>query len=72
VLTEAAVRGARDDLRGLKENVIIGKLIPVGTGFEERQRRLAAGEVSAPTLRMQSLLSMGGDGSGDEIEAEAA
>ena len=39
VLTEAAVRGSRDNLRGLKENVIIGKLIPVGTGFETRQIR---------------------------------
>ena len=39
VLTAAAVRGARDDLRGLKENVILGKLIPVGTGFRVRQRR---------------------------------
>ncbi len=36
VLTDAAVRGASDDLRGLKENVIIGKLIPVGTGFRAR------------------------------------
>ena len=36
VLTDAAVRGATDDLRGLKENVIIGKLIPVGTGFRAR------------------------------------
>jgi DNA-directed RNA polymerase subunit beta' len=33
VLTEAATRGQRDELLGLKENVIIGKLIPVGTGF---------------------------------------
>jgi DNA-directed RNA polymerase subunit beta' len=32
VLTEAAVRGMRDDLRGLKENVIVGRLIPAGTG----------------------------------------
>ena len=32
VLTDAAVRGARDDLRGLKENIIIGHLIPAGTG----------------------------------------
>ena len=32
VLTEAAVRGVRDDLRGLKENVIVGRLIPAGTG----------------------------------------
>jgi DNA-directed RNA polymerase subunit beta' len=41
VLTEAAVRGLRDDLRGLKENVIVGRLIPAGTGFahhEERRR----------------------------------
>ena len=37
VLTEAAIRGQRDDLRGLKENVIIGKLIPVGTGFSQRR-----------------------------------
>ena len=36
VLTEAAVRGKSDQLRGLKENVIIGKLIPVGTGFYAR------------------------------------
>jgi len=33
VLTEAAVRGLRDDLRGLKENVIVGRLIPAGTGW---------------------------------------
>jgi DNA-directed RNA polymerase subunit beta' len=32
VLTEAAVRGLKDDLRGLKENVIVGRLIPAGTG----------------------------------------
>ncbi len=34
VLTEAAVKGLRDDLRGLKENVIVGRLIPAGTGFK--------------------------------------
>jgi DNA-directed RNA polymerase subunit beta' len=33
VLTEAATAGKRDDLRGLKENVIVGHLIPAGTGF---------------------------------------
>jgi DNA-directed RNA polymerase subunit beta' len=38
VLTEAAIRGQTDDLRGLKENVIIGKLIPVGTGFNTTRR----------------------------------
>ena len=35
VLNEAAVKGKVDDLKGLKENVIVGKLIPAGTGFRE-------------------------------------
>ncbi|MEL7044984.1 MAG: DNA-directed RNA polymerase subunit beta', partial [Pseudomonadota bacterium] len=42
VLTEAAVTGKRDYLRGLKENVVVGRLIPAGTGLayhEERKRR---------------------------------
>jgi len=34
VLTEAAIKGKTDDLIGLKENVIIGKLIPAGTGMQ--------------------------------------
>ena len=41
VLTEAAVTGKRDYLRGLKENVVVGRLIPAGTGLayhEERKR----------------------------------
>jgi len=41
-VTEAAVTGKRDHLRGLKENVIVGRLIPAGTGLayhEERKRR---------------------------------
>ena len=43
VLTEASVSGKRDDLRGLKENVIVGRLIPAGTGLAyhaERRERL--------------------------------
>ena len=39
VLTEAAVAGKRDELRGLKENVIVGRLIPAGTGFAYHQGR---------------------------------
>ncbi len=39
VLTEAAVRGLRDDLRGLKENVIVGRLIPAGTGLAYHSER---------------------------------
>ena len=39
VLTEAAVRGLSDHLRGLKENVIVGRLIPAGTGFAHHAER---------------------------------
>ncbi|MDH4073556.1 MAG: DNA-directed RNA polymerase subunit beta', partial [Gammaproteobacteria bacterium] len=39
VLTEAAVRGLSDSLRGLKENVIVGRLIPAGTGFAHHAER---------------------------------
>ena len=47
VLTDAAVTGKRDPLRGLKENVIVGRLIPAGTGLayhKERQRRRNEGQ----------------------------
>ncbi len=45
VLTEAAVRGTRDNLRGLKENVIVGRLIPAGTGlaYHSQRRKNASG-----------------------------
>jgi DNA-directed RNA polymerase subunit beta' len=39
VLTEAAIMGKRDDLRGLKENVIVGRLIPAGTGMAYHRTR---------------------------------
>ncbi len=52
VLTEAAVTGKRDDLRGLKENVIVGRLIPAGTGFsyhtERRRKRSEVGSGLTP------------------------
>jgi len=41
VLTEAAIMGKRDDLRGLKENVIVGRLIPAGSGLAYHQARKA-------------------------------
>ena len=41
VLTEAAVSGKLDDLRGLKENVMVGRLIPAGTGYAYHKRRKA-------------------------------
>ncbi|OIQ76171.1 DNA-directed RNA polymerase subunit beta' [mine drainage metagenome] len=52
VLTEAAILGKRDELRGLKENVIVGRLIPAGTGlaFHEARKRQAAGTDAASGL----------------------
>lgn len=51
VLTEAAVTGKVDDLVGLKENVLVGRLIPAGTGFwMSHYRKLAAIEESAENL----------------------
>jgi DNA-directed RNA polymerase subunit beta' len=41
VLTEAAIMGKRDELRGLKENVIVGRLIPAGTGMAFHRARIA-------------------------------
>jgi len=46
VLTEASVRGSKDGLRGLKENVIVGRLIPAGTGLAYHEERRRQREVS--------------------------
>jgi DNA-directed RNA polymerase subunit beta' len=43
VLTEAAIMGKKDDLRGLKENVIVGRLIPAGTGLAYHRNRKRVG-----------------------------
>jgi DNA-directed RNA polymerase subunit beta' len=45
VLTEAAIMGKKDTLRGLKENVIVGRLIPAGTGlaYHTARRKQRAG-----------------------------
>jgi DNA-directed RNA polymerase subunit beta' len=49
VLTEAAIMGKRDELRGLKENVIVGRLIPAGTGLAyHRIRRRQAAQADLP------------------------
>ncbi len=62
VLTEASVNGRADELRGLKENVIVGRLIPAGSGFayhEERRRKrgVPEGEVTEKEA-MRSLADM--------------
>ncbi|MFT0213648.1 DNA-directed RNA polymerase subunit beta' [Pseudomonas sp. F1_0610] len=48
VLTEAAVTGKRDYLRGLKENVVVGRLIPAGTGLAYHAERKRKAEVEQP------------------------
>jgi DNA-directed RNA polymerase subunit beta' len=52
VLTEAAIMGKRDELRGLKENVIVGRLIPAGTGlaYHRSRRSQTAGSSAAHDL----------------------
>ena len=50
VLTESAIRGKRDKLLGLKENVIIGKLIPAGTGLDE-YRAVEIEDAGDPNIR---------------------
>ncbi len=85
VLTEAAINGSKDHLLGLKENVIIGKLIPAGTGAESRAaaaakaRELSPEEAEALREREAAMTFLTGDedaeGDGspvaDAIEEEA-
>ena len=61
VLTEAAVTGKRDHLRGLKENVVVGRLIPAGTGLTYHSERKNRRDAVAEELVVKST---------DEIEAE--
>nr|WP_305891075.1 DNA-directed RNA polymerase subunit beta' [Methylomonas sp. WSC-7] len=58
VLTDAAVRGISDSLNGLKENVIVGRLIPAGTGLayhEQRRKRRAADSGSGSETATQAI-----------------
>jgi DNA-directed RNA polymerase subunit beta' len=55
VLTEAAIMGKRDELRGLKENVIVGRLIPAGTGMAFHGARKAKEEMDETERRAIAL-----------------
>jgi DNA-directed RNA polymerase subunit beta' len=83
VLTEPAINGAKDHLIGLKENVIIGKLIPAGTGALARAeaakaKELSPEEVEALREREEAMAFLTGDADADgdgviqPSEAEAA
>jgi DNA-directed RNA polymerase subunit beta' len=61
VLTEAAVRGLKDDLRGLKENVIVGRLIPAGTGFAAHAHRRRKLENAGSSGFMDEGVTVGAD-----------
>ena len=51
MLTEAAIMGKRDELRGLKENVIVGRLIPAGTGMAYHVARKAKDQMDEAERR---------------------
>jgi DNA-directed RNA polymerase subunit beta' len=53
VLTEASIQGAVDHLRGLKENVIVGRLIPAGTGMEYYRNVRLSDEMEAAAAKVQ-------------------
>ena len=76
VLTEAAIMGKRDDLRGLKENVIVGRLIPAGTGLAfhkarnekesvEAQEAAALAAAEAAFAPIEETVSAEGDAMGE-------
>ena len=60
VLTEAAIMGKKDDLRGLKENVIVGRLIPAGTGLAYHRARRDKEEFEAAERDALALLEAHG------------
>jgi DNA-directed RNA polymerase subunit beta' len=57
VLTEASIQGAVDHLRGLKENVIVGRLIPAGTGMEHYRNVRLAPELEQAAAKVQEEVS---------------
>jgi len=74
VLTEAAVTGKRDYLRGLKENVIVGRLIPAGTGLkyheDRKKRREADDEKGVSAMEVEQALTEAFSATDDEPVAE--
>ncbi len=63
MLTEAAIEARTDHLVGLKENVIIGKLIPAGSGIAQRRReQIARQQAAAARLAATNAASMAGIG----------
>ena len=75
VLTEAAIMGKRDELRGLKENVIVGRLIPAGTGMAYHQARKAKDlmdEAERRAIADSEAAELAGSSSDDETVGTTA
>ena len=73
VLTEAAIMGKRDELRGLKENVIVGRLIPAGTGMayhEARKVREQMDDSERRAIADAEAAELAGDAGSSEVESE--
>jgi len=68
VLTEAAIMGKKDELRGLKENVIVGRLIPAGTGlaYHNARKKQKAG---VPEIAVEGVAA---EAPAAEVSADAA
>ena len=71
VLTDAAIRGKKDPLLGLKENVIIGKIIPAGTGMA-RYRNMEPKEVGLESENVYSISDIEAQMAAEDAQAEAA
>ncbi|CUR53008.1 DNA-directed RNA polymerase subunit beta' [Buchnera aphidicola] len=72
VLTEAAVAGKRDELRGLKENVIVGRLIPAGTGYSYHKKRLKKKNKKEQKIQKKTNFTIKKKQSSSIISAEEA
>ena len=69
VLTEASINGAVDTLRGLKENVIVGRLIPAGTGMEYYRNVQLSPELEEAAAKIQAEVQEAHDAEERELEA---
>jgi DNA-directed RNA polymerase subunit beta' len=73
VLTEAAIMGKRDELRGLKENVIVGRLIPAGTGMayhKARKVKDAMDDAERRAIADAEAAELAGDSSEEETQVD--
>ena len=70
VLTEAAISGKVDDLRGLKENVIVGRLIPAGTGLGNYTRVELLSQTTEEEVPAEVVAEVTADVAADTAEDE--